>query len=64
MIKQNLYRILGLESNVDINTIKLTYRRLLSKYHPDKNQDANESKNHFIKIQDAYKQIMEMRKDG
>ncbi len=62
MITHNLYKILGLDANVDTNTIKIAYRRLASKYHPDKNFDDKESKKHFIEIKDAYEKIMEKRK--
>ncbi len=62
MITHNLYKILGVDSNVDTSTIKIAYRRLASKYHPDKNLDDSESKKHFIEIKDAYEQIMEKRK--
>ena len=62
MIIHNLYKILGVDANVDTNTIKNAYRRLASKYHPDKNLDNTDSKQHFIEIKDAYEKIMAKRK--
>tara|TARA_Y100000768_G_scaffold387867_1_gene380740 strand:- start:19770 stop:19964 length:195 start_codon:yes stop_codon:yes gene_type:complete len=62
MITHNLYKILGVDANVDTNTIKNAYRRLASKYHPDKNLDNTDSKQHFIEIKDAYEKIMAKRK--
>ncbi len=61
MITHNDYKILGVDASEDISTIKIAYRRLVSKYHPDKNHDDKESKNHFIEIKDAYEKIMKKR---
>tara|TARA_B100001113_G_scaffold350516_1_gene347798 strand:- start:6710 stop:6904 length:195 start_codon:yes stop_codon:yes gene_type:complete len=62
MITHNDYKILGVNANEDTNTIKTAYRRLVSKYHPDKNKDNKDSKKHFIEIKDAYEKIMENRR--
>tara|TARA_B100001057_G_C22636003_1_gene866267 strand:- start:359 stop:553 length:195 start_codon:yes stop_codon:yes gene_type:complete len=62
MITQNDYRILGVNASEDTSAIKVAYRRLVSKYHPDKNHDDKESKKIFIEIKDAYEKIMKNRK--
>ena len=61
MITRNDYKILGVDASEDTGTIKIAYRRLISKYHPDKNQDNKESKEIFIEIKDAYEKIMKKR---
>ena len=47
----NLYKILGLSGNANEEDIRKSYKKLVRKYHPDKN-DGNDTK--FKKIQKAY----------
>ena len=49
-----LYRRLGVDKKCDAESIKQAYRHLAIKHHPDKNKNANESNNSFIKIKEAY----------
>lgn len=46
----NLYQILELNNNANLNEIKKQYKKLCLKYHPDKNGD----KDKFILINQAY----------
>jgi len=41
------YRLLGIPRNATLEDIKVAYRRLARKYHPDINQ--NDTKNCFLK---------------
>lgn len=61
------YEVLGVSPNATDEEIKHAYRELSRKYHPDANQnnplkDLAEEK--FKQVQDAYKQIMDMRRNG
>ena len=48
------YMILGVEHGADSNAIKLAYRRLAKKHHPDAGGSAAE----FQKIKDAFNQLL------
>lgn len=54
------YRILGIPRNATLDDIKVAYRRLARKYHPDVNQDDPAATEKFRLVQEAYK----MLKDG
>ena len=43
MISNNEYKILGVNADDDSSVIKLAFKKLASKYHPDKNKDSTES---------------------
>lgn len=60
---KNYYLILGVDKEVDSNTIKKAYYRLSFKYHPDKNPDVDTSI--FNDINEAYTILMdsELRDD-
>lgn len=51
------YEILGINKNADLNTIKESYKKLIKKYHPDKNPDIDASEK-FIKINTAYNNLL------
>lgn len=51
---KNYYKILGVDTDCDIDDIKKAYRSLSLKYHPDKNSSSN-AKDKFIEITEAYK---------
>lgn len=50
----NLYSTLGVDKNASQNQIKKAYKKLASKYHPDKNPDDPKAKACFQAIQEAY----------
>ena len=64
MINNNYFRTLGVSPNEDLDIIKKAFKRLASKYHPDKNNDSIDAQRIFIKITTAYEKIMEFRKNG
>lgn len=49
----NLYHVLEIEKTDDHNTIKKAYKKLIKKYHPDKNKEANTVEK-FDRIKIAY----------
>ncbi len=61
---KNYYKILEIETNADIITIKKAYRMLALKYHPDKNTMENAAQI-FIEITEAYEVLrnLENRKE-
>ena len=63
MISKNEYKILGVNVNDYSSVIKLAFKKLASKYHPDKNKDSTESYRIFVKIKSAYENIMESKKN-
>ena len=63
MITNNKYKILGVRESDDISVIKLAFRKLASRHHPDKNNDSIESNKIFIQIKSAYESILESKKN-
>ena len=56
MIFKDYYRILGIDSNkVSINEIKIAYRDLAKKYHPDVNVGNKNAEERFKDINEAYR---------
>ncbi len=54
MQQSECYRLLGLSRGADLEDIKLSYRRLARKYHPDLNQDDPTATEKFRLVQQAY----------
>ena len=54
--KADAYRVLGLEPNAPLEKVKRAHRRLVAKYHPDKNPE-NGNLEMFLKIQTAFETI-------
>ncbi len=53
MAKRDYYEILGVDKNADEKEIKLAFRRLAKKYHPDVNKTP-EAEEKFKEAQEAY----------
>ncbi|MGX7589054.1 DnaJ domain-containing protein [Candidatus Vidania fulgoroideorum] len=51
---KNYYDILGVNTNAKDNEIKLAYKKLANKFHPDKNIGNKESEEKFKEINEAY----------
>ncbi|MFQ3679121.1 MAG: J domain-containing protein, partial [Pseudanabaenaceae cyanobacterium] len=48
------YRILGLPRYAPLEDVKVAYRRLARKYHPDLNPDSPTAAEKFQRVQQAY----------
>ena len=51
---KDYYKILGVDSKSDSDTIKKAYRKLALKLHPDKNPDNKNAEDKFKEVADAY----------
>ncbi len=54
MSKRCFYEILSVERNVDEKSLKLAYRKLAMKYHPDRNADDETAEAKFKEVNEAY----------
>jgi len=52
---KDYYKILEIEKNASEEEIKLAYRRLAKKYHPDLNKSDPQAKEKFIELHEAFK---------
>ena len=52
------YKVLGIPTNADKNQIKKAYRKLVLKYHPDRNGGKSDAAK-FRAVQEAYDALME-----
>ena len=57
------YRLLGVPRNATLDDIKVAYRRLASKYHPDVNQNDPTATDKFRLVQEAYKMLKDSDKE-
>ncbi|MGQ4875368.1 MAG: molecular chaperone DnaJ [Promethearchaeia archaeon] len=60
--KRDYYEVLGVSRDATEDEIKLAYRRLAKKYHPDLNKDDPNAKEKFIEIQEAYEVLSDPQK--
>ena len=51
---KDYYKILEIEEDASEEEIKLAYRRLAKKYHPDLNKTDPNAKEKFIELHEAY----------
>ncbi|MFX0073000.1 MAG: DnaJ domain-containing protein [Candidatus Hermodarchaeota archaeon] len=55
--KKDYYEILGIDKDSSEKDIKLAYRKLAKKYHPDLNKEDPKAKEKFIKLKEAYETL-------
>ncbi|MHA1726969.1 MAG: J domain-containing protein [Promethearchaeota archaeon] len=60
---QEQYEKLGLKEGVSEEEIKLAYRKLAKKYHPDLNKGDLEANKKFIELQNAYNFIINQQEN-
>ncbi len=52
--KRDYYEVLGVSKDASLKEIKVAYRRLARKHHPDLNKTNPKAKEMFIELQEAY----------
>lgn len=62
MNKRDYYEVLGVEKNTSESEIKIAYRNLAKKYHPDIAQNKKEAEIHFKEINEAYAVLSDSEK--
>ena len=53
LLAKDPYEVMGLQRGTSINEVKLKFRELSKKYHPDKNKDPR-ADGKYKEITDAY----------
>jgi molecular chaperone DnaJ len=61
MFALDYYRILGISPNATWVEVRRRYRVLARQYHPDRNPDNPEAAAHFLRVQEAYEAIQELK---
>jgi hypothetical protein len=61
MQQSECYRLLGLSRGASLEDIKLSYRRLARKYHPDLNQNDPAAADKFRLVQQAYQLLKDLQ---
>lgn len=62
MSKRDYYEVLGVDRQATIEEIKLSYRKLAMKYHPDRNPGDIEAENRFKEAAEAYEVLSHSEK--
>ncbi|MGQ9610324.1 MAG: molecular chaperone DnaJ [bacterium] len=62
MSKKDYYKILGVNKNSSLEEIKKAYRKLVKKYHPDKNPNNRSAEEKFKEVQEAYDILSDSQK--
>src|SRR3954469_5814201 len=62
MAKRDYYDILGVSRKASADDIRKAHRKLVMKYHPDKNKGNKEAEDRFKEIQEAYDVLSDEQK--
>src|ERR1035441_10912879 len=62
MAKRDCYEVLGVERSSDAEEIKMAYRKLALKYHPDKNPGDKAAEEKFKELGEAYEILSDPQK--
>jgi len=62
MTKTDFYKVLGVERSASTDDIKVAYRKLAMKYHPDRNPDNKEAEEKFKEATEAYEVLGDTQK--
>jgi molecular chaperone DnaJ len=60
--KEDYYVVLGVRRNVSEEEIKISYRKLAMKWHPDRNQGNPEAEEKFKEINEAFEVLSDSKK--
>ena len=60
--KRDYYEVLGVSKDASVDEIKLAYRKLAKKFHPDINKEDPNAKEKFIEVQEAYEVLSDPEK--
>jgi hypothetical protein len=58
------YQVLGVSSRASDAEVRSAYRKLVQLHHPDHNNGSVQSARKFEEVQEAYSQVVAMRKGG
>ena len=58
------YQVLGVSPSATDAEVKAAYREMAKRYHPDRNGGSAEAERKMMQVNEAYSQIMDMRKNG
>lgn len=58
-VKLDFYELLGIDKDSTEEEIKLAYRKLAKKYHPDLNKTDPHAKEKFMEIKEAYETLVD-----
>ena len=58
---RSYYEVLNVNNNASLTEIKISFRSLALKHHPDKNKNSEESKQAFMEIVEAYEVLSDER---
>lgn len=57
-MNKDYYNILGVDKNASEDDIKMAYKKLAMKYHPDRNPNNSEAEEKFKEIKNAYESLV------
>ena len=60
-MSSDYYNVLGLTKNASDKEIKIAFRKLARKYHPDVNQNDGKLKNKFLEVNEAYEVLSDRK---